>query len=166
MQNITHQASLKRAISGDHITVKIAGRTQGVLLHGISTPEHGKPGHQEARKALRKMLGGRHFSIEELHRDSGWRISGIVYQKDLLDSINLRMVQEGYAYAEAGLDRNELGLIKAQEEARQQKLGVWMDPWNYRPPGTTAREIRNGALMAAATLLALTLLIAVIAVIA
>lgn len=121
--------------------MRIQGRVQEVRLYGIDAPEHGQPGFQEAREALRRVLGRKQFWVEHQHTDQYGRMVGLIYHMDQhrRNSVNLRLVREGYAYAWTKYGGAELGFHAAEGDARQGRRGVWQigpdgheRPWDYR----------------------------------
>ena len=115
---------------GDSVVVKTDhGRMIEVRLYAIDAPEHGQPIADEAKKAVRRMLGPKTLWLEERGIDIHGRTVGLLYYQDQSrrNSINFRMIREGYAYAYTDYGGTELGVDQAEADARQDRIGVWTD---------------------------------------
>ena len=136
-------------MDGDSLWVRISNRKREVRLYGVDAPERGQPGADDARNALRRMLGAQWFWVEHQHDDRYGRMISIIYfeGRNHRASVNLRMIREGYAYAYTCYGGRELGFHRAESNARQRRLGVWRNsrrgeerPWEYRRSFRPARE--------------------------
>ena len=149
--NATRLAKIHRIIDGDSIEVETDhGLIVEVRLYGIDAPEHGQPFADEARTGLSRMLGRKKFWLEEQHIDPYGRTAGLLHHQDRTrrNSVNLRMVREGYAYAYTKYGGEELGFHEAEADARQGRRGVWEDsrdggerPWDYRRENRQEEEL-------------------------
>ena len=152
MPQRTHLTTVRRVIDGDSLTIWIDKEVREVRLYGIDAPEHGQQGADESRNALRQMLGGQTFWAEHQHDDPYGRMVCLLYHQDRRrrDSVNLRLVREGYAYAYTKYGGEELGFRQAEADARQGRRGLWRDsrdggerPWNYRHRNRRGQEKSN-----------------------
>ena len=151
MEQERYRAQVSRVIDGDSLTVWAGDLQEEVRLYGIDAPEMEQPGADEARNALWRMLGRQTFWLEPQHTDPYGRTVGIIYHQERhhRDSVNLRMVREGQAYAYTRFGGMELGIHQAEADARQGRRGSWRDssrgggrPWEYRR--RNAREKHKG----------------------
>ena len=127
---------------GDGDTIRVQGR-QGkttVRLACIDAPEKAQiPVGEMARNGLASLAPvGSTISLEAKGQDRYGRTVGIVYRKE--NEINLTMVRLGLAFAY----RKYLGqcnaedYIKAENEAKKRKEGMWgtnwqaQEPWKFR----------------------------------
>ena len=119
--------------SGDTITVSIDGKEQQVVLAGIDAPETGQPYAEESQKALEAKIKGKKVFIQVFGKNGDNLDSAAVW----LDkrSINKEMVAEGYAWHDPKCPEYK-SIAKAQEAAKEVKLGLWAEenptpPWKY-----------------------------------
>lgn len=124
---------VERIIDGDTV-VLVDGRT--VRYIGINTPERGEPYYEEAKEANRRLVDGKEVKLgfDEEEKDRYERTLAYVYVGDTF--VNAQLVREGYAraYPYPPNTKYQETFSRAQEEARQQGLGIW----SSRPQG---REI-------------------------
>ena len=129
-----------RVASGDELILQDGrGKVHRVRLFGIAAPREGQLFAAEACARLLSLVKGQFVGVECLSRDRNGILTGIIYQDE--DNINLRLVQEGYAWAyRYGNNPRYLG---AQNKARAAKRGLWRDthptaPWihakRFPPP--------------------------------
>lgn len=120
---------------GDTLTGLDESKTQfKVRLDAIDAPELGQPFGQAAKKALSEKVFGKDVVVIAKTRDKYGRTVGHV----LIDGrdVNLEMLEEGMAWHYAQYDRNKR-LADAQQQARADRLGLWVDsepvaPWDWR----------------------------------
>ena len=121
-------------------------------LYAIDAPEAEQEGGPEAADTLERMV---HASgpllVESYATDQYGRFIGLLYPRRSgpSDSINVKMVREGYAYAYTRFGGRELGVNAAQRAAQDARVGVWRGkraggerPWDFRrrsrEPGLSA----------------------------
>lgn len=144
---------VEEVVDGDtlHCAVKNSGGTHAkIRLYGIDAPEsdhftkHGKltkPGQpygNEAATALRNLVTPTGIiQVDVMDVDRYKRLVSVIKRGEL--NINRRMVEEGWAWAyRQYLDRPHASeYIKAEEQARARKLGLWKQnnpqpPWEFR----------------------------------
>jgi micrococcal nuclease len=129
--------------AGDNIKLR-------VRLFGIDAPETekknkktgkvskpGQPYGEEAFRVLKAKIDGKDVKIEIYDKDRYSRMVSVVWLGDR--NINREMVAEGWAWAyRQYLDRPHASeYIKAEEDARKAKRGLWklfnpMPPWEFR----------------------------------
>lgn len=136
---------------GDTLRVSRSGKETKIRLCGIDAPEKAQPMGTAARDHLRSLLdkGDGSVIVVPVENDRYGRLvaelfvkprAGQGYQADEEIPINAQMVIDGYAYHYArysGNCPNGALLAGVENEARQQKRGVWNDPnavkpWDYR----------------------------------
>ena len=127
-----------RVIDGDTIEVDLAGELKKVRFVGINTPETVDPRRgvqcfgKEASAKTKELLLGREVYLEKdvSETDKFGRLLRFVFLK--VDSgqtlfVNDYLVREGYAFATTYPPdvRESQRFKKAQNEAREKKLGLW-----------------------------------------
>ena len=103
-------------------------------LRGVEAPGAGQPGAAEARARLRALAGASAVRVENPVRVRAGHVSGTVWpdrpewgeEGARTDSINVRMVREGYARARR--PGGDPRLTAAQNKAKAERLGIWRAP--------------------------------------
>uniref|UniRef100_C6DZD4 Nuclease (SNase domain protein) n=1 Tax=Geobacter sp. (strain M21) TaxID=443144 RepID=C6DZD4_GEOSM len=142
---------VSKVSDGDTMQVQDAlGTRVKVRLYGIDAPETekvnrktgkvskpGQPYGEEAFQALKGKIGGQRVTVEVRDIDRYRRAVSLVRLGGR--EINQEMVREGFAWAyRQYLDRpNASEYIRAEEEARREKRGLWrqgnpVPPWEFR----------------------------------
>jgi len=95
-----------------------------IRLAGIDTPEKGDINYDKAAYELQKRIIGRKLTLEGTETDNYQRKIRHVFAEGR--HVNLELVQEGWARAawHEGT-KYEAILEKAQEEARNERKGIW-----------------------------------------
>ncbi len=117
---------VKRVIDGDTIELQ-----DGVIIRyeGMNTPEKGEPFNVEATKENQKLVEGKKIKLEydAYTSDKFGRVLAYVIVGD--KNISIELVKQGLAKVVILQDRRKLiyqdQLLKAQDEAKQKKLGIW-----------------------------------------
>ncbi len=128
---------------GDSIIVLDANKVEHhVRLVDIDAPEHDQPFGSRAKQALSEKVFGKQVSVEWEKKDRYDRTLGKVSIGKRL--INLEMVADGFAWRYKQYS-NEPDLIKAEDQARSAKRGLWADPtpvppWDYRHKAKPAKK--------------------------
>ena len=138
----TYQIQVARVIDGDTVDVLWQGNEYRIRLYAIDAPEQKQPDGPISTKALYSMLPrDKEIQCEVVDRDWWGRWVGLLYyaDKDRFNSINLRMVRTGHAYAYIRHGGVGLGFEGAERTARSKRLGVWEKsvkggerPWGFR----------------------------------
>lgn len=135
---VTHVAD------GDTLDITANGQTYTIRLDGIDAPEGRQAFGREARAHLRVIAFSKPATATFLDRDRYGRVVArvIVAGRDLSEE----MVKAGLAWHFVRYSADGL-LAALEQEARQQRLGLWADrsalpPWQYRsdrgtPPSVT-----------------------------
>ena len=126
---VSASARLLEIHDGDTVSLAFEGKTERARLIGIDAPELGQaPWGSRAKRHLKKLLGtarvGVRTDVEE--RDKYGRLLVYLWSSDGT-FVNLEMIRQGYAhlytlppniaYAEP--------FRSAQQEAREEKRGIW-----------------------------------------
>ena len=111
------------------------GAIHTVRIAGIDTPEKGQPFANKAKEKLSTLLHSGKITLLSTGSGNHKRLAMEVYVDGI--DVNLEMVKCGLAWREPRFDRSGK-YIKAEEDAKKAKLGLWSDPtsiapWEYRP---------------------------------
>jgi endonuclease YncB( thermonuclease family) len=126
---------------GDTITVLDATNAlHKVRLSGIDAPEKSQPFGSVAKQSLSDILFGQEVLIHWQKRDNYGRIIGKVMLDDV--DINLAQIKAGMAwfyrqYQQQQPLQDQADYAAAEQEAKANKLGLWVDedsiaPWHFR----------------------------------
>ena len=129
-------------VDGDSFECRSDREETRVRLYGIDAPELGQLGGQDAAERLAAIIqASEPLLMEVMDIDQYGRVVGLLYSRRSsgTDSVNLRMVREGYAYAFTRFGGGNLGFKAAQHDARRARRGIWRGgpaggerPWDYR----------------------------------
>jgi endonuclease YncB( thermonuclease family) len=133
-----------RVSDGDTLDVLVNRQAVRVRLAQIDAPEKKQAFGGRARQMLISLTYRQNVIVIEAGHDRYGRTLGTVY----IDSVNVNheLVRRGMAWA----DRYHFGdpaLLRAEAEARRQKLGLWANlspepPWNFRKRNAERRPVR------------------------
>ena len=149
----TYRVKVNWVIDGDTVDVLWQGNKYRVRLYGIDAPELEQAYGPEAAEALHRMLGGNEVLLEVTNVDRYGRVVGLIYYADRhrQNSINLRMVRDGHAYAYTRYGGAELGFTNAEGDARHGRRGVWRQsrqggerPWDFRRQQRSKAPVDSG----------------------
>lgn len=128
----------------DGDTVKVldaAQRLHTVRLMGIDAPEKAQPYGKRSKQSLSEMVYQQHVSVEWSKEDKYGRVVGKIRLQDGLD-VCLEQIKRGMAwhykqYAKEQTFEDQVMYENSENEARNQKLGLWLDdsptpPWLWR----------------------------------
>ena len=145
-----------KVIDGDSIRCLIEHteykESLDIRLYQIAAPRLGQDYGQESQQALSGMILGRYVFIDTQKKDGNKRTLGTVFlgvaatcqnprgrfsnrdsrQCISLTDINLKMIQQGYAWYSPFTIQND-DYQQAEQEAKQAKVGLWAQP-NPIPP--------------------------------
>jgi endonuclease YncB( thermonuclease family) len=138
---------------GDTVTLLDAQKGQTkIRLTGIDAPEKKMAFGQRAKEHLSDLVFGKAVQVETDKLDRYGRTLGkiVISHRD----VNLAMVQAGLAwhykkYQNEQSASDRLLYAHAEEQARQQRAGLWRDPqpvppWEWRKSGRRADEVASG----------------------
>lgn len=126
---------------GDTVTVLDAGKLQHkIRLSGIDAPERAQAFGKRSREYLASMVAGKQVAVETDKTDRFGRSVGKVLLQGR--DVNLAMVASGMAWHYKKYQREQsssdrLLYDSAEQEAREQRAGLWRDPepmapWDWR----------------------------------
>lgn len=117
---------------GDTITVLTANKdSYRVRLVEIDAPESGQPYGARAKQALSGLVFDKRVVIDVQGTDTYGRRLGRVSLGNL--DVNAEMIRTGHAWAYRAYLTDE-ALLTLEDEARQQKRGLWSLPASQRIP--------------------------------
>jgi endonuclease YncB( thermonuclease family) len=121
---------------GDTVEVMRAGAAVRVRLFGIDSPERNQPFGTRARQMAAKLAFGQTVQVRPRSQDRFGRVVAEVILPDGT-SLNETLVGQGMAWWYRDFARRETRLRLLEEQAREQRLGLWADsdpvpPWVWR----------------------------------
>jgi endonuclease YncB( thermonuclease family) len=125
-----------RVADGDTVSILDRNNKQHkVRLYGIDTPERDQPYGKAARRALVQLIDEQNVDVVVVTTDSYGRKVGTLYRDGI--NINVAMVASGYAWWYEHYAPHEHPLRAAEQQAREQGLGLWAEPrpiapWDWR----------------------------------
>lgn len=120
---------------GDTIKVLVKNNTlYKIRLNGIDAPERSQAFGKKSKVNLSKLVSGEIVDVHYKKKDRYGRILGTIYVDN--HDVNLRQIEDGYAWVYRRYCKRS-DYYKAEEYARNRKLGLWYDkypipPWEYR----------------------------------
>ena len=139
---------------GDTFDLRAAdGRRFRVRLAGIDAPERGQPFADQARRRLRELLHGVRVRLDPIKRDPFDRLVARAWARPVRGpeiDVSLALVQAGLAWhftryrADQTADEFDR-YARAQEQARQARAGLWLDPAPEAPWALRERTRRAPA---------------------
>jgi micrococcal nuclease len=123
---------------GDTIKVLHANQSEPVRLLGVDAPEKRQAYGDRARRFTAELAFDRTVTVHAAGRDRYGRLLGEVVLPNGR-SLNQELVRAGYAWWFRKYSR-DIRLARLEEEARQDRRGLWADaapqaPWEYRISG-------------------------------
>ena len=117
---------------GDTCTLLLANNQKVILrFYGIDAPESGQEFGKESTDYCTKLILGKDLKVETLYKDKYGRSVSKIYTDNKY--INLEMVKAGFAWHYVFYSPNDLGFAQAEKEAREKKLGLWIQPNPLEP---------------------------------
>ncbi len=126
IQNLPTREKVKRVIDGD--TIELANG-QIVRFVGVNAPNNGEPYEEEATEANAKLIQGKTVTLEydTYASDRFGRVLAYPFVNG--KNVVVELVRQGLAKVTIYEDRRKLKyedeLLKAQEEAKSKKKGLW-----------------------------------------
>ena len=123
---------------GDTIKVIHANHSETVRLLGVDAPEKRQAYGDRARRFTAELAFDRTVTVRSSGRDRNGRLLGEVVLPDGR-SLSQELVRAGYAWWFRKYS-SDIRLARLEEEARQDRRGLWADaapqaPWEYRISG-------------------------------
>lgn len=141
----SHAAQFKitRVYDGDTVKAVVGKDVQITIgLVGIDAPEasrkkreEGQPYSQTATRYLSRLILNKMVDIRGYGTDRYGRVLGVITVNN--KNVNLQMVREGFAEAYRGKPPHgfdQSPYLKAEQEAREQKKGMWAQGEKYISP--------------------------------
>jgi micrococcal nuclease len=133
-------AKVIRVVDGDSVNVlRLPEKEELKLrLYGIDAPEWKQAYGKESKDALKGLLGpNREISVKVLDKDRYGRLICKLHLNSEDISVNEWMVSEGFAWHYVKYAPDDMNLQSAEENARNNKLGLWsyespIPPWEFR----------------------------------
>jgi endonuclease YncB( thermonuclease family) len=117
-----YTAKVIAVLDGDTLLVMRSGKPIKLRLVGIDAPEKAQPHGIAAQQSLAEMTMGRMVKVITRARDDYGRTVAEVFTDDL--NVNHEQVRRGMAWEYSRFHNNH-ELSAMQNEAQQQKLGLW-----------------------------------------
>ena len=134
-----------RVVDGDSIEARYKGQLARIRLYGIDAPELAQlEGPESAEHLAALVRRSRTLVMEVIDQDHYGRLVGLIYaeRSHRRNSLNLRMVREGQAYAYTRFGGAEFGMRPAERDAQAARRGLWRHgtdggerPWDFRERG-------------------------------
>ena len=131
---------------GDTITVLHDGRSEKIRLHGIDTPERKQAYGNRAEALTNSLVRGRTIEVKPQTVDRYGRTVALVYVDG--QSLNELLIRNGYAWVYQKYCKDSFcsDWSRLEEQARNQRKGMWQDPhivppWEWRHSGQTAAPL-------------------------
>jgi endonuclease YncB( thermonuclease family) len=138
--NVSSQTLVGRVVGvtdGDTITLLDASYTQyKIRLAGIDAPEKKQPFGQVSKQSLSDLVYDKIVKVDWYKKDKYQRIIGKVLLNEI--DTNLEQVKRGLAWhytkyqKEQSIEDRE-SYYEAQEDAKGNKLGLWIEPNSIEP---------------------------------
>jgi micrococcal nuclease len=118
------EATVLQVYDGDSLLVSLEGTEEEVRLLGVNAPEQDECFANQAREALSGLLasGPLRLDLQE-ERDQFGRLLAYAYAGDT--SLNLALVEGGFALALQDDDPQQAEFLRADERAFAAGLGMW-----------------------------------------
>jgi len=137
---------------GDTVSIRTEkGREVRIRFLGIDAPELSQSCGRESKENLKKLVKGKNVRVDVSTEDRYGRVVGRVMLNGR--DINLAQIESGYAwfyshYARQMFRGDPAKYEKAQEYARNRKLGLWREkapkePWDYRAEARSRGDLEK-----------------------
>ncbi len=128
-----------RILDGDTIEVLHNQHPERIRLSGIDCPEKGQAYGQKAKHAVSALVFGKEVTLQTHGKDKYRRTIADVF---LLDgsNVNHELVKDGWCWWYQKYAPGNTTLQRLEAEARESKMGLWVDPhpvppWEWRKRG-------------------------------
>lgn len=125
-----------RILDGDTLEVLRQKQAVRIRLYGIDCPEKRQPYGTRAKQFTADLAFGKDVTVQERSRDRYERAVAEILLPDG-HSLNRELVRAGLAWWYRKYAPHESGLAELEEQARDQRRGLWADddptpPWLWR----------------------------------
>lgn len=126
---------VSRVIDGDTLDCIVDGNVERIRLYGIDAPEGNQSFGAESTEHLRQLVSGKHCRIEVTGKDRYGRSIAKLWNES--GYMNQTMVRDGAAWWYRKYAPSDAGLSAAEDAARSERKGLWMEaqpiaPWDFR----------------------------------
>ena len=130
-----HTGRVVKVIDGDTFDLMFEEKKIRVRMFGIDSPERGQAFNVKAKEFTASLIAGKDVNVIIRNKDRYGRFVCDVYLDDST-YVNAEIVKAGYAWHFTRYS-NDVELAQLQDEARDDKRGLWQDPsplppWEYR----------------------------------
>ncbi|MCP3876199.1 MAG: thermonuclease family protein [Desulfobacteraceae bacterium] len=122
--------------AGDIVTVWEKGKQYKIRLYGIDTPELKQKFGPKAKKYISDVVFNKDLTVIQKDIDKYGTIVGMIYIAD--KCLNEALVKNGVAWVYKKYCREDFcnNWLQLEQEARENKLGLWSDdkpipPWEF-----------------------------------
>ena len=126
VRNLPTKEKVKRVVDGD--TIELANG-QIVRYVGVNAPNNGEPFEEEATEANQKLVQGKTITLEYDAYTSDRFVRVLAYPFVNGKNVVVELARQGMVKVTIYEDRRKLKyqdeLLKAQDEAKKKKRGVW-----------------------------------------
>ena len=132
-------ATVVKVTDGDTVRLQTPAGILRVRLDSIDAPEKKQAFGKRSGQNLRQLLpNGTRVQLLDLGQDRYHRTLGQIYLPDG-SNVNSLQVRSGYAWVFTRYCRDPAYWMPLQNQAQQQKRGLWQDPhalppWDFRHP--------------------------------
>jgi micrococcal nuclease len=121
-------------IDGNTLVVRAEEETYTIVFHLIDSPDPGQPYAGAAQEYLQKKLLKKQVTVHLVGKDRRGNYLGVIFLRNSVD-VRHDLISRGLAWVEEGCTDPQLFTL--QEQARQQRIGLWREdnptpPWVYR----------------------------------
>lgn len=136
------QARVVRVSDGDTVVISTGPnrKNERVRLYGIDAPETKQPYGAESKSYLQRRIHSQLVTVEFNERDHYGRIVGRIFFNG--KDINLEMIQQGWAWCYRQYCKDP-AYARAEEAAKQARIGIWRSSAPPTPPWEFRRQKRN-----------------------
>ena len=130
-----HLARILAVSDGDTVTALLDGQRVKIRLWGIDAPESAQEHGLDSKAALAELVMDKDVAVEDRGGDKYGRRLAVLRVAG--DSVNVRMVQLGWAWWYRRYAPRAGEFEAAELVAREARVGVWGDeepvaPWDFR----------------------------------
>lgn len=147
-----NNVNLVSVLSGDVIEIESEYGRFPIRLFGIDSPELDQPYYYDSIEALRTKLEGKQLKLRLVPTSGTPMSSAWVWLSDATEietnSINVLQVIEGWAWHDKTQKTSCDAIIKAQNEAREKKRGLWEEN-RHIPPWYSKKEVPTDVVISA-----------------
>ena len=120
---------------GDTFHMVVDGEKIKIRLADIDCPEKNQPYGLEAKAFLMSLIKDKEVEVRVKDTDRYGRKVGYVYYQE--EDINLKLIQNGFAWWYKKYGPNNTAYQEAEWKARSEKVGLWsnddqVEPWVWR----------------------------------